>query len=120
MPYQTGALDDLLLSGGLALVEDQNVRQVILEYSRLLSREAAAQENAVSFWNEHMSPYVFEYGDISRSLVADRLGLSAPPPVLEAFVNSRQFANILILNRLRSARRNLRTQIDSVRPLLHQ
>jgi hypothetical protein len=123
VPYQTGALDDLLLSGGLALVEDQHVRQTILEYSRLLSREAAAQDNAVSFWNEHMSPYLFEYSDISRFLVADRLGLSAPPPALEAFVRSRHFANILgerraIVNRLRSARRNLRTQIDSVRPLL--
>jgi hypothetical protein len=123
VPYQTGALDDLLLSGGLTLVEDQHIRQAILDYSRLLSREAAAQDNAVSFWNEHMSPYLFEYSDISRFLVADRLGLSAPPPVLEAFVHSRQFANILgerraIVNRLRTARRNLRAQIDSVRPLL--
>lgn len=122
-PYQTGALDDLLLSGGLTLVEEQPVRQTILEYSRLLSREAAAQDNAVSFWNDHFSPYIFEYANISRFLVADRLALTAPPPVLEAFVHSRQFSNLLgerraILNRLRSARLNLRAQIDSVRLLL--
>ena len=124
-PYQTGALDDLLLSGGLTLVEEQPVRQAILEYSRLLSREAAAQENAVSFWNDHFSPYVFEYANISQFLVADRLGLTAPPPVMDAFVQSRPFANLLgerraILSRLRTARLNLRVQIDSVRLLLQQ
>lgn len=122
-PYQTGALDDLLLSGGLTLVEEQRVREAILDYSRFLSREEAAQDNGVSFWNEHLSPYYFEYGNLGRFLVADRLGLSAPPPVSEAFVRSRQFANLLgerraIVNRLRIARLNLRAQIDSVRSLL--
>lgn len=122
-PYQTGALDDVLLSGGLNLIEDQRVRQGVLEYSRVLENEAAAQENGVDFWNDHLSPYYFEFGNLGQFLAGDRLGLEAPPPVREAFVRSRHFANLVgerraILNRLRLARVDLRAQIDSVRPLL--
>ncbi len=122
-PYQTGALDDLLLSGGLTLVEDQGIRQSILEYSRMLSHETAAQENGVDFWNDHLSPYYFEYGSLGRFLAADRLGLDAPPPVSGAFVRSRHFANLLgerraIVNRLKNARVALGVQVDSLRHLL--
>jgi hypothetical protein len=122
-PFQTGALDDLLLSGGLTLVDDQQVRQGILEYSRMLTYETAAQENGVDFWNDHLSPYYFEYGNLGHFLAADRLDLDAPPPVSGAFVRSRKFANLLgerraIVNRLREARVSLRTQVDSLRQLL--
>ena len=125
VPYQTGALDDLLLSGGLILVEDQSVRQGILEYSRSLTQEAAAQENGVLFWNDHLSPYYFEFGNLGHFLAADRLGLEAPPPVMEAFVRSREFANLLgerraTVNRLRQARVRLLAQIEALGPLLRR
>lgn len=122
-PYQTAALDDLLTSGGLTLVEDQKLRQGILDYSRSLRFEESRQENAVDFWNDHLSPYYFRYGDLGKFLVADRLGLQAPPPVTDAFVRSREFANLLgerraITNRLRSARRGLLAQIDALTLLM--
>jgi hypothetical protein len=109
--------------GGLTLVEDQGIRQSILEYSRMLSHETAAQENGVDFWNDHLSPYYFEYGSLGRFLAADRLGLDAPPPVSGAFVRSRHFANLLgerraIVNRLKNARVALGVQVDSLRHLL--
>ena len=122
-PYQTGALDDFLLSGGLTLVEDQRVRQGVLDYARQLDLEAAAQENGVDFWNDHLSPYYFQHGNLGRFLAAEDLGLDAPPPVYEAFVRSRQFANLLgerraTVNRLMLARVDLAAQIDSLRLLL--
>ena len=124
-PYQTGALDDLLISGGLTLVGDQQLRQGILEYSRSLRLEESRQENGVDFWNDHLSPYYFRYGDLGQFLVADPLGLQGPPPVTDAFVGAREFANLLgerraITNRLRAARLGLQAQIDSLTRLLRE
>ena len=124
-PYQTGALDDLLISGGLTLVDDQQLRQRILDYSRGLRLEESRQENAVDFWNDHLSPYYFRFGDLARFLVPDSLGLQAPRPVTDAFVGARAFANLLserraISNRLVAARRGLQEQIDSLTRLLRE
>lgn len=122
-PYQTGALDDLVLSGGLNLIRDQVLRQAILNYSQRMSEERAAQENGVDFWNDHLSPYYFEHGNIAQFLVGEGLGLQTPPPDVGAFVRSREFANLLgerraIVNRLRIARETLMEEIDSLRLLL--
>ena len=122
-PYQRAALDDLLSSGVLPLVEDESVRQGILNYSRLLESEASVQENAVAFWNDHLSPYYFEHASLSGFLVADRLGLHSPSPSTEAFVNSREFANLLgerraIVNRLTGTRIRLKEHMDAMGTLL--
>jgi hypothetical protein len=122
-PYQRAALDDLLSSGGLPLVEDESVRQGILSYSRLLESEASVQQNAVAFWNDHLSPYYFEHASLSGFLVTDRLGLDSPPPSIEAFVDSREFANLLgerraIVNRLRGTRIRLKEHIAGLGRLL--
>ena len=122
-PYQRGALDDLLTSGGLPLVQDDQVRQMVLEYARMLDREAGRQENGVDFWNDHLSGYYFEHANIAGFIVAGRLGLESLPPSVGAFVNSRRFANLLaerraIVNRLRAARVTLKEHVDSMIVLL--
>ncbi|MDH5641502.1 MAG: hypothetical protein OEY28_09430 [Nitrospira sp.] len=122
--YQRGALDDLLAGGGLPILDDELVRQGVLTYARLLADEADAQQSIDRFWSDQIGPYYFEYGSLLDFMpVGEELNLEAHPPVIDAFVRSRQFSNLMAERRqfeLRLLRRRtmLETQTDSLVALI--
>ena len=124
LEYQSGALDDLLSGGGLPLVTDETVRQGVLTYARLLADEAGTQQAAEHFWSEQLGPYYFQYGSLLGFMpIADSLGLEARPPVVEAFVRSRHFSNLLaerrqFERRLLNRRVRLKAHMDSLSSLI--
>jgi hypothetical protein len=122
--YQRGAIDDLLAGGGLPILEDERVRQEVLTYARLLADEADAQQSMHRFWSDQVGPYYFEYGSLLDFMpIGDSLNLNAHPPVIEAFVRSRKFSNLMAERRqfevrLLTRRTRLEAQVDSLGALI--
>lgn len=115
IPIQRSAMDDILSSGGLILIKNEDIRLAILNYERTMELEYSRQLNGVDFWNNRLSPYYFEYANLSGFLVADDLGLSSPDPDIDRFVHSRQFSNLMaerraLIIRLQRVREELKQQ----------
>ena len=123
IPYQRAALDDILGSGGLLIIEDEEIRLAILTYSRLIDSEHSHQQNAIAFWNDRLSPYYFKYANISGFIIADDLELKSPEPEMERFVRNRHFSNLIaeraaLTRRLTAIRKELQAQAKPLSELI--
>ena len=122
--YQRGALDDLLSGGVLPLVRNNTIRQGVLTYARLLADEEGIQQSRERFWSDQIGPYYFEHGSLLAFMpVGEELGVDARAPLVEAFVRSRHFSNLLAERRafemrLISRRERLQSQVDELAALV--
>jgi hypothetical protein len=102
--YRRAALSDVLSSGGLAAIDDGEVRRAITEYELALAVERARQEQVDDTWWGRVVPYAADHLGVEDifpdDFVRDYLG--SPQMIgkrfavdTEAFVGNRQWANRL-------------------------
>ena len=97
------ALDDLISSGGVGLVQSDILRQAIASYVQALESNSRTQDSAVDHWLTHLAPYRYSHatGNIEVPL--------APSPNLpvavdrDAYVRDRYYPNLLSARVLRTA-----------------
>lgn len=102
--YRRAALSDVLSSGGLAAIDDGEVRRAITEYELALAVERARQEQVDDTWWGRVVPYAADHLGVEDifpdDFVRDYLGSPQMigkrfPVDTEAFVGNRQWANRL-------------------------
>jgi hypothetical protein len=107
---ERAALDDILSSGGIAFVDDPETRRLISKYAQRLERQLLAQEDLVSHWSDRMSKYFEVHASMYDMVgVVDWYPQDSLLPTregsfdfdVEAFVGSREFANLLVHRSIR-------------------
>jgi len=114
------ALDDLIGSGGTAIISDPVLRRAIVEYERQLALDEAARTALAEHWSDVLVPYFRDHGSIPDMFPEGFMSLPRPDPGLsidaEAFVGNRTFANIFAFHqfRIRRVRRSHERVVDQL------
>ena len=120
------ALDDLISSGGTALVRNAAVRRAIASYERSLSSDERTQESMVELWLTHLAPYRYDHATINYD---DIPGVPVRDVSAEvdrtAYIGNRTYANLLMARILRvvdvqESHRESLEELDRVLALLDQ
>jgi hypothetical protein len=100
---ERAALADILSSGGASFIEDPSVRRLISRYSDALDRQRAFQDTITEQWNARFVPYSMKHSSLYDMIVGVPWndGMVAPDlgsfeDDVEAFVDNREFANLVV------------------------
>jgi hypothetical protein len=97
------ALDDLISSGGIGLVQSDVLRRAVASYVQALESDARTQDATVDHWLTHLTPYRYLHSTVNIEVP---LAPSANLPVTvdrDAYVRDRYYANLLSARVLRTA-----------------
>lgn len=99
-PARRAAFDDLV-SGGLRLVDNPEIRRLVLEYGQAMELDAIRQERAEIWFDDRMERYNEMHADlVGMRTVGEGGWPGGKTPKLEfdpeSFVGNRQFANLLM------------------------
>ncbi len=115
-PLLRATLDDLVSSGGITLIESAELRRSIAQYIRAVEHDAGEQEDVRQAFIEFVLPYHLEHASFAEYDWEEYVGVAATDTTFEldreAFVENRDYANLLISRMLGYA--NLRDSHNSV------
>jgi hypothetical protein len=115
-PLLRAAVDDLVSSGGISLIESAELRRSIARYIRALDRDAEEQEDVRQNFRQFVLPYHIEHASFSDYDWEQAVGVEQSDTTfeldLDAFVASRDYANRLVSRLLGYS--NLRDTHDAV------
>jgi hypothetical protein len=115
-PLLRAAIDDLISSGGVTLVESPELRRSIAQYIRVMERDAGEQEDVRQAFIQSVLPYHLEHASFAEYEWEEYVGVPATDTTFEldreAFVENRSYANLLISRMLGYA--NLRDSHKAV------
>lgn len=100
---ERAALADILSSGGIAFIEDPAVRRLISRYSDVLDQQMATQRDLIELWRGRMAAYYETHASLYDMVGGVEwyggglpLDLGSFEVDVDAFVDNREFANLLV------------------------
>jgi hypothetical protein len=128
-PLLRAAVDDLVSSGGISLIESAELRRSIARYIRALDRDADEQEDVRLNFQQFVLPYHIDHVSFADYNWEQAIGVEESETSfeldLDAFVENRDYANRLIsrmlgYSNLRETHGDLLVAIDETLQLLEQ
>ena len=116
------ALDDLINSGGIALVESASLRRAIASYEQALASDREVQELMMEIWLTHLAPYRYAHSTLGLYRLNTQLGLRVDVD-RDTYVRNRTYTNLLMaawlrVNDVSDSNRSTIEALDHVQILL--
>ncbi len=123
---ERAALSDILSSGGIAFIQDPGIRLLVARYSLRLDQHMGSQEALDDLWDDALVGYLSNHSSLVDMLPAEEGPVrrrGAFEVDVEAFVENRDFANLLtrrliLLDRIQLATENLLETMEQLRESL--